>query len=152
MNLGKKKMLAVRTLKVGKERILFVKSRLGDIKEAITKQDILDLKRDGAIVIKEVQGRKKIENKKVKRGPGNVRRKVKTRKQDYVKLTRKLRTYIREVRKQGKIAEEEVNEIRNRIRNRNFKSLANMKDYIESTNKSSASTSKVKVKAKRSKK
>ena len=59
MNLGKKKMLASRTLKVGKERIVFVKGRLEEIKDAITKQDIRDLNKEGAILIKDVKGRKK---------------------------------------------------------------------------------------------
>jgi hypothetical protein len=36
MNLGKKKALASRALKVGKKRIVFIKSRLEDIKEAKT--------------------------------------------------------------------------------------------------------------------
>ncbi len=40
MNLSKKKLLAVKTLRVGKERITFSPSRLDEIKEAITKQYI----------------------------------------------------------------------------------------------------------------
>jgi len=68
MNLGKKKELAKRTLKVGK----------GEIKEAITKQDIRDLKREGAIVIKNIKGRRKVKKKK-KKGVGNIRKKIKTR-------------------------------------------------------------------------
>ncbi len=59
MNLEKKKKLAARTLNVGKERIIFLKSRLEEIKEAITRQDIKDLHKDGAIIIKEEKGRKK---------------------------------------------------------------------------------------------
>ena len=59
MNLGKKKQLAIRTFGVGKERIIFVKSRLEEIKEAITKQDIRELYREGAIRIQEPKGRRK---------------------------------------------------------------------------------------------
>ena len=47
MNLSKKKALAARTLNVGKARILFNVQRLGEIKEAITKQDIRDLHKEG---------------------------------------------------------------------------------------------------------
>ena len=50
MNLSKKKKLAAKVFGVGKERIVFAKSRLNEIKEAITKQDIRDLKNDGAIL------------------------------------------------------------------------------------------------------
>ena len=59
MNLGKKKNLASRTLGIGKKRIVFLKPRLSEIKDVITKQDIRDLKTEGAIVIKDVKGRKK---------------------------------------------------------------------------------------------
>ena len=90
MNLNKKKSLAVRTLKVGKQRIVFLRSRLDEIKEAITKQDIRDLRKEGAIFVKDIKGRKKVE-KKNKRSPGNIRKKVNKRKQKYVIMKRKLR-------------------------------------------------------------
>ena len=85
MNLGKKKNLAKRTLKVGKERIIFIKSRLEDIKEAITRQDIRDLNAEGAILVREIKGRTKI--KKRKKTPGKIKKKVSKRKQEYVKMT-----------------------------------------------------------------
>ena len=103
MNLNKKKKLAERTFGIGKSRIVFVDSRLEDIKEAITKQDIRDLYKDGAIIIKEKIGRKKI-IKKRNRSTGNIRKKIKKRKKDYVILTRKLRRYILDMKKQGKIS------------------------------------------------
>ena len=129
MNLNKKKELAARTLKIGKERIIFVKSRLDEIKEAITKQDIRDLMKDKAIVIKEIKGRRK-KQKKRKRSPGNIRKKVQTRKKDYVILTRKLRTYVKELKEQGKISLEELRDIRKKIRNKEFRSKANLREYV----------------------
>lgn len=130
MNTGKKKMLAVRTLKVGKNRILFVKSRLNDIKEALTKQDIKDLQKDGAIIVKQIKGKKKLERKSKKKSVGNVRKKVNKRKREYVIMTRKLRKYVAEMKKQGKLSKEEIKEIRNRIKNRAFRSKAHLKEYI----------------------
>jgi len=129
MNFRTKKELAKRALKVGKDRIMFVTSRLNDIKEALTKQDIRDLKKDGAIVIKEVKGRKKVV-KINNKSTGNIRKKVNTRKRDYVIMTRKLRRYVLEMKKQGKVTNEEFREIRKRIRNRAFKSKAHLKEYI----------------------
>ena len=128
MNLKKKKALAVRTLKVGKERIVFSKSRLDEIKEAITKQDIRDLQKDGAIIVKEIKGRRKI--KKRKRGPRKIKKKVNKRKEEYVIMTRKLRKYVAEMKKQGRLSREEVAEIRKRIRNKKFRSKAHLKEYI----------------------
>jgi len=131
MNLGKKTNLAARTLKVGKDRITFIKSKLNEIKEAITKQDIRDLQKEGAIVVKEVSGRKKNLKRKPKRSTGNVRKKVNKRKQEYVIMTRKLRKYAAEMKNQGRLSKEEVVEIRKRIRNRSYKSKAHLKRYIE---------------------
>ena len=130
MNLSKKKDLAIRTLKVGKQRIVFLKSRLDEIKEAITKQDIRDLKKEGAIIVKEIKGRRKTKKISKKRTTGNIRKKVNKRKQEYVIITRKLRKYASEMQKQGKLSGEDVSEIRKKIRNRIFKSKAHLKTYI----------------------
>jgi len=128
MNLGKKKALAARTFGVGLERIEFSKPRLEEIKEAITKQDIRDLHKDGAIKIKNVKGRKTIVKKKKKRTAGNVRKKVNQRKKEYVIITRKLRKYIAGIK--SKLTEQERKDIRKKIRNRFFKSQNHLKNYI----------------------
>jgi len=132
MNLEKKKKLAARTLNVGKERIIFLKSRLEEIKEAITRQDIKDLHKDGAIIIKEEKGRKKKKKRKKKKGIGSIKRKVKKRKREYVVLVRKLRKYIRELKKQGKLTKEDALELRKKIRNREFRDVGHLKEYIKS--------------------
>lgn len=150
MNLRKKKSLAARTLGVGKGRIFFVKARLKEINEAITKQDIRDLNKEGAILIKDIKGRKKKMKKKKRRSAGNVRKKVNKRKQEYVKLTRKLRKYLAEMGREGKISGAEIKEIRKKIRNRTFRSLVQLKENIGPREKISVSSPK--VKDKRSKK
>ena len=135
MNLRKKKLLAQRTLKAGKKRIIFVKERMDEIKEAITKQDILGLKESEAIIIKEVKGRKKKIKRKVKRSAGNIRKKINQRKRDYVLLTRKLRRLVLESKKQGLLNREEILEIRKKIRNRFFRSKEHLKEYIKKLGK-----------------
>ena len=135
MNLNKKKLLAAKTLKVGKDRIIFVKSRLEDIKESITKQDIKDLQKEDAILIKGVRGRKKNTSKKRKRSVGNIRKKVKKQKAEYVIMTRKLRKYIKELKTQGKLSINEVQDIRKKIRNKYYKSLGALKEYIRGREK-----------------
>lgn len=129
MNLSKKKDLARRTFGVGKQRIVFVESRIEDIKEAITKQDMKDLEKYGAIIIKEIKGRKKV-NKKRSRSTGNIRKKVNKRKQEYVIHTRKLRKYVKELKNQNKISKEDATDIRKKIRNRIFRSKAHLRSYI----------------------
>ena len=133
MNLTKKKSLAARTLGVGQKRIKFVESRLDEIKEALTKQDIRDLHNDGAIIIAEIGGRKVKAKKKKRRSAGNVRKKVNKRKQNYVKLTRKLRKYLKE--SEGKLTKKEKEDLRNKIRNKFFASKANFKEYIAGVRK-----------------
>ena len=130
MNLRKKKELAARTLKIGKERIVFVKERLDEIKEAITKQDIRDLKAEGAIIVKDVKGRKRVNKKGGSKSTGNVRKKVNKRKQEYVIMTRKLRKYVAEMKKQGLLSLEEVKSVRKKIRNREYRSKAHLKELI----------------------
>lgn len=134
MNLRKKKELAARTFNVGKERIVFMESRIPEIKEAITKQDMRDLKKSGAIEIKNILGRKAVVKKK-SRSQGNIRKKTVSRKKEYVIITRKLRGYVRAIENQGKISREEVKEIRKKIRNRYFKSKANLKEYLSGVKK-----------------
>ena len=128
MNLKKKKALAVRALGVGEKRIKFLEPRLDEIKEALTKQDIRDLYKDGAIVIKNISGRKTSTKKKKRRSTGNVRKKVNKRKQEYVALTRKLRKTLYKM--EGKLTKKEKEDLRKKIKNKFFASNAAFKDYI----------------------
>ncbi len=132
MNLAKKKQLAAKALKVGKKRIILSEERLDEIKEAITKQDIKDLNKSGAIKIKEVKGRKKIKKRTTKRRAGKIKKKINKRKQQYVKITRKLRAYIKELKNLKQIDDEEYKELRKKIRARDFKSKAQLKEYLKS--------------------
>jgi len=90
-----------------------------------------------AISIKEVKGKRKklSKSKKRKKTPGNIRKKVNTRKQDYVVLTRKLRKYVSEMKKQGILNKEEIDDIRKKIRNKFFRSKAYLKEYIKNMRK-----------------
>ena len=132
MNLAKKKELAARVLGVGKGRIYFVEESLPEIKEAITRQDILDLHNAGAIQVKEVGGRKKIVKRKNRRRTGKIKKKVNNRKTEYVILTRKLRTHLRYLLKVGKIEMDDYREARKQIRAKKYKSKRHM---VESLNK-----------------
>jgi len=129
MNLSKKKKLVKRTLNIGEDRIVFLESRLEEIKDAITKQDIRDLVKSGAIIIKERKGRKKVQRTK-SRSTGNIRKKAKKKKREYIIITRKLRRYLKGFEAEGKILKEDVTDMRKKIRNREFRSAAHLKEYI----------------------
>jgi len=128
MNLKKKKLLAARTFGVGLSRIAFSNSRLDEIKEAITKQDIRDLQRDGAITIKNIGGRRRKIASKKKRSTGNIKKKVKKGKRGYVIMTRKLRKYVAEMK--GKLTKKEVEDARKKIKNRFFKDKSHIRTYF----------------------
>ena len=131
MNLANKKALAAKTLKVGKGRLQFKTENLNEIKEAITRQDIKQLHGEGIISIKPIKGRKKNTTRKHRRGPGKIKMKVNKRKQEYVKITRKLREYAMSLRDRGVLERELYKKIRNKIRMREFKSKAALRDYLK---------------------
>lgn len=122
MNLKNKKQLAAKVMGVGKERIYFNQENLKQISEAITRQDILDLSESGAIVVKEVKGRKKVVKRKHKRRVGKIKKRVDKSKKNYVLLTRKLRTHAKSMKKRGQIDTEKYREIRKGIKASKFKS------------------------------
>jgi large subunit ribosomal protein L19e len=131
MNLAKKKDLAAKVLGVGKGRIIFIESRLPEVKEAITRMDILDLHKSGAIRVREVNGRKKIIKRKNRRRVGKIKNKVNTRKAEYVTITRKLRKFVRGLVRVGAIDKERNQDIRKQIRARKFKSKRHLKESLE---------------------
>jgi large subunit ribosomal protein L19e len=135
MNLRNKKRLASEILGAGRNRIRFDVQRLSEIKEAITKQDIRDLYHDGFIEILPAKGRKRLTKRKNKKGAGNVEKKVSKRKQTYVKITRKLRAYLKDLKNQDKISKELYWATRKKIKMRTFKSKASLKEYIEALEK-----------------
>ena len=135
MNLSKKKELAKKTLGIGKRRILFDNQKLTEIKEAITKQDIKDLQAEGIITIKPITGRRTVTKRKTRRGPGKIKKTINKRKQIYVKMTRKLREYVKELRRRGEIQRDLSLEIRKKIRMRTFKSKAHLKEYLKNSRK-----------------
>ena len=140
-NLTSRKELAAKVLGVGKNKILFDVSRIDDIKEAITKQDIRDLYADGAISTKENSGRKSSVKRNTRRGPGKIKLTVRTPKRDYVFLVRKLRSYLEELRKQGKVDEDKFFDLRRKIKAGLFKSKTHFKEHL------SAEIKNIKLKA-----
>ena len=131
MNLKKKKALAAKTFGLGKSKIVFLTSRIDEIKEAITKQDIRDLYNEGAILIKDDAGRRTARVRIGRRSTGNIRKKIVGRKRKYVIMTRKLRRHLKEHGRTGKISKEHVDKIRNKIKNKEFKNKFNLNEYLK---------------------
>jgi large subunit ribosomal protein L19e len=135
MNLSKKKQLAAKTLKVGKNRIIFNQNSTAEIKEAITKQDIKTLFEEGIISIKPIKGRRKLIRRTRRKGPGKIKNKINYRKQVYVKLVRKLRKYLKELKIKNEITLELYKELRKKIKMKAFRSRAHLREYLENLKK-----------------
>jgi len=131
MKLENKKELASRALGIGKGRIIFNVNRLSEVKEAITKQDIKDLVADGAIMIREVKGRKTIVKSNSRRRAGSVRKKVKPGKRQYIQKTRRMRAFIKQLRNTEKVSEEVYLLIRKEIRASMFRDIAHLKERLK---------------------
>lgn len=133
MNLSKKKLLASKALAVAPSRIRFNNSRLSEIKEAITKQDIRDLFSAGALTVREVSGRKTNVKRTTRRRMGSIGMKVKPGKREYIIMTRKFRKFVAGLLRMGKISKDKYTDLRKQIRARSFKSLAHLKENIQET-------------------
>jgi len=131
MNLEKKKKLASRALGIALNRIAFNTQRLDEIKEAITKQDIKDLFKDGAIRIKEIKGTRKVVKRTTRRRHGSVRKKLADRKKGYMQITRKLRAYLAQLKRKEQISLENYYSLRKEIRARVFKDKNHLKERIK---------------------
>lgn len=139
MKLDKKKALAAKVLGVGKGRIIFVEPRLNEIKEAITKDDIRSLRADGAIMIKEIRGKRLRQKKKeIRKTPGNIRKNARNSKREYMIITRKLRKHVAELKSKKLLTAETELDLRNKIKNRIFKSKSQLKEYLKEQNQGSA--------------
>ena len=135
MKLENKKKFAAKVLGVGMGRIIFNKSRLEEIKEAMTRQDVRDLFNDGAIMLKNIKGRLTIEKRKTRRRAGSIRHKTINKKREYIIITRKLRKYLVELLKGEQITKEQYLLLRKEIRASDFKSKAHLKDRMRLFNK-----------------
>jgi len=130
MDLSRKKKLIARTLNVGVGRVRFNVNNIGEIKEAITKQDIRDLVVAKAIFVKEVKGMKANAPRKRRRA-GSIRMRPNRRKKNYMVLTRGLRNYLSEIKKHGTINNEEFGTLRKGVRSKEFRNKSHLKEHIQ---------------------
>ncbi len=132
MNLKNKKHLIGKVLGVGRGRIALDENRLEEIKEAITRQDVRELKERGLIIVKEKKGRRKKKKRKTKRRGGSRRKRPKNRKREYMHMVRKQRKYLKIMKDEGVIDRDKYYKLRNDIKARKFKDLKRLKQEVNS--------------------
>ena len=91
--------------------------------------------KEGAIIVKPIKGRKKKIKKRKPRSIGNIRKTPTKRKRNYIILVRKLRSYVAELKRQKEITNEEFILLRKKIRNKDFKNKAHLKEYVQEMKK-----------------
>lgn len=142
MELKVQKRLAAQILKCSRKRIWFDETRLDEIKEAITKEDIRDLISNGAIQIKHQRshsrGRSRliqIQKRKGKRKGHGSRKGRKTarspKKEAWVNRIRSQRKLLKRLRKGNKISKRDYHELYRKCKGGFFRSTRHIKVYIE---------------------
>ena len=112
-----KKTMAAKVLGVGTNKVWFDPLRLNEIKEAITKHDIQDLIKDGAIKKhptignKRRSGRIRLKRKLKGRRRNEGKIKFKGIQEDYPKKIRKLRAFVKNLRYNKKISKEQYKKV-----------------------------------------
>src|SRR3989338_5126951 len=130
MNLNTKKALAAKVLKTGKNRIWFNPERLPDIKEALTKQDIRDLYKEGIIKVKTITGVMKLKKRKTRRRAGSFGKKVSKRKEQYVHRVRTIRAIIKKLKHTQRITAAEYAKLNNYAKSGIFKDVMQFRQHL----------------------
>ena len=129
MILKMQRRIAARILRVGENKVWMNPLRLNEIKEAITKQDVLDLIKDGAMTIREKTGIK-TKVKRKRKGPGKKKGKSRRGKRDYMMKIRKLRRFIKLLKENSIINTPEARKMRALSKSGYFKSQRHLKEHI----------------------
>ena len=140
-NFKLQKRLASKVAGVGKKRIKIDASAKDDLKEAITREDIAELIRDGVIEVKKVQGvsrhraRKRHEQRKKGRQRGHGKRKGKAgartpSKRAWINKIRPLRKTLRELKEKG-MEPRIYRELYRKAKGNFFRSKKHLLQYVE---------------------
>lgn len=141
-DLKSQRNMASRILKCGKSRIWFEPSRIADIEEAITAEDIRRLVNDDVIKLLPKKGLSSFRKKKAAEQKAKGRRKDKgsrkgslgTRvrgKKLWIKRIRVLRKMLKELEAEGKIEKNIYRKLYRTAKSGYFRSRVHMMSYIE---------------------
>jgi len=141
MNLRAKKEMAAQILKVGVNRVRFDPKGLDKIEDAITKDNIRQLIKEGLIWAEEKKGisrgryKKRAKSKKARgRGAGSKKGSKGARqgkKRLWVNKVRALRRYIKILKDRGEISSKEAKELRIKIKGGQIRNLKHLREVIQ---------------------
>ncbi|MFN3527653.1 MAG: 50S ribosomal protein L19e [Candidatus Altarchaeaceae archaeon] len=141
MDIKNKKELAARTFGVGKDRVYFDPLKLEEIKKAITKEDIRNLKKENIIKIKPKKGisrgrarKRDLQRKKGRRRGHGSRKGTKNarlnQKNMWIRRIRALRSVLKEMRDKKEIDTKTYRKLYLMAKGNTFKSVKALKEYI----------------------
>ena len=142
MKIGNRKRIIASMLKIGETRVWIDPERLNDVKEAITKADLRNLVRDGAIKVKPVVGvskgrfREHLTQKRKGRRQGKGSRQGKktsrlSRKTSWVNMVRTQRDLATILKNKKLIQNNVYKDLRHKIKGGFFRSRRHIKLYLE---------------------
>lgn len=139
MKLGPQKKNAAQILKCSEKKIVFDPSRLDEVKEAITKEDMRDLIKKKIIKLKKTKEiskvrsriRKKQRQKGRQRGFGSRKGKRRKGKRDWINRIRVQRRLVKGLRNTGKISKKDYRNLYLKAKGGFFRSKRHIKLYIE---------------------
>lgn len=142
MNLTVQRRLAAEILNVGENRVWFDPERLEEISAAVTRDDIRNLIKQGAIKAKPKEGisrarAREVQEKKKKgrrRGPGSRKGKATarmSRKEKWMMKIRAIRKYLKNLRARRIITQSTYRKLYRLAKGGMFDSVAYLKSYIK---------------------
>ena len=145
MDLRSQKNTAARILKCGKSRVWFDPAKIGDIKDAITANDVRRLIKDGLIKALPKKGISSYRRKKMlkqlkkgrRRGKGTRKGKIGTRmprKRMWIQRIRALRNELQKLRGEGRIEKRTYRDIYMRAKSGFFRNRSHLLTYLEKNN------------------
>ena len=141
VNLAKQKRIAAHVLKVGEGRVWIDPEATADVAEAITREDIRGLIKEGSITVKQKKGvsraraRVRTTQKSLGRRKGHGSRKGAkgaraSRKKRWITKIRALRRRLRELRDGGYVDKTTYRTLYNKANGGEFRNVAHLNDYI----------------------
>lgn len=142
MNLKSQKRIAANLLKVGVNRVKFDETKLKEIKEALTKEDIRGLIKEKTITAKPKKGISSFRSKKLKTQKRKGRRKGKgsrkgrrtarlSRKRAWISKVRTQRKFIKSLKEKKLIIPKTHRDLLKKIKGDFFRSIRHIKLYLE---------------------
>ena len=139
------KLMAAKIMKCGTSRVWMDPSRLGDIEEAITSEDVRRLIRDGVISARPKQGLSSFRKKKLaaqkkkgrRRNRGSTKGHKGTRlnkKVNWMRTIRSLRTLLSDLKSQKKIDNKTYRDLYTKSKSGYFRSKGHVMIYLERNN------------------